>query len=920
MQTIYAKENNGVFSCDIGVSKDEWLEILESPSTQQEFIETLLRFYYMPEHKGSCSQVSREQGGNASTLNIHVSTFGGMVKKKLDRFEIIGTDKQLVNGLVPMNNGRSLDKNEIGTYEWTLRKELVEALREYLLRYLVKRYKELRKELPIKDDHYDELYKWELIKDCKDKDVLFIAERLTKKVNLIDATRDVSVIRYMLNNKGEVYKSILNQLINDEEPLNKRLKNFKQAMNESLPEKMNGKKIMGKANDERMASAILTCHTPQKYTFYKNDVYVKFCQYLGISDKYAGKCLDHFLELLYPLKRIVEHDLELQGIVADSLKGQEENYLLLAQDILWEILVCYPKNLGYIYPLVWRPRYWLVGFNFNDNESQFDRFVAKGIWEGHFEEEKKQITTARKIKTGDILILKSTFTRQKKIPCLKISGIGVVTGSRNDAANENGFVSVIRTANYINLDKKVFEGKSYGQYLSTVHELRAKETALIDYVNSILNMERQKKFDKYTELLRTNFNLILTGAPGTGKTYMAKEIAKEMGAEWELVQFHPSYDYTDFVEGLRPKEDENGNIGFERRDGVFKAFCAKALENYLNSKKDPSTLEQEVSTRDLLEDFIEEAYNNETVFHTSGTKNGFAIIENKERSIRIEIPDNEKAKDVLLPKSDLLTLLENKVEINGGKDIQEYFKRKYRTQKDSYVYVLYNEIRKRPTKKISKTVEQISQKPFVFIIDEINRGEISKIFGELFYSIDPGYRGINGRVNTQYQNMIEEGDAFKDGFFVPENVYIIGTMNDIDRSVESMDFAMRRRFAWEEVTAKESYEAMIAHNTEFLSLKEEIRARMSHLNEAILSDKLCLGEAYQIGGAYFMKVLKYVEKNPQTAFDMLWNNHLKGLIAEYLRGNPKAQQQLETLHEAYNNTKIEDDPINDGQPQTDTKD
>lgn len=189
------------------------------------------------------------------------------------------------------------------------------------------------------------------------------------------------------------------------------------------------------------------------------------------------------------------------------------------------------------------------------------------------------------------------------------------------------------------------------------------------------------------------------------------------------------------------------------------------------------------------------------------------------------------------------------------------------------------------------------KKPYVFIIDEINRGEISKIFGELFFSIDPGYRGEKGKVNTQYQNMIEEGDVFKDGFYVPENVYIIGTMNDIDRSVESMDFAMRRRFAWQEVTAEESYTNMIENDPEFVLVKDEIKQRMSSLNKAIAETE-GLDEAYQIGAAYFRKYLNYKEK--ANAFDCLWENHLKGLLFEYLRGNRRAKELLEKLHDTYN--------------------
>ncbi|MDE6812535.1 MAG: AAA family ATPase, partial [Duncaniella sp.] len=84
--------------------------------------------------------------------------------------------------------------------------------------------------------------------------------------------------------------------------------------------------------------------------------------------------------------------------------------------------------------------------------------------------------------------------------------------------------------------------------------------------------------DEYINLLKANKNLILTGAPGTGKSFLAKRIAEKMGAETEFVQFHPSYDYTDFVEGLRPiSSHRKKDIGFKRIDGIFKDFCKKAI-------------------------------------------------------------------------------------------------------------------------------------------------------------------------------------------------------------------------------------------------------------------------------------------------------------------------------------------------------
>ena len=296
-------------------------------------------------------------------------------------------------------------------------------------------------------------------------------------------------------------------------------------------------------------------------------------------------------------------------------------------------------------------------------------------------------------------------------------------------------------------------------------------------------VEERGSIEKYITMVKECKNVVLTGAPGTGKTYLAKKIAGYIVANKSLndlkeeenerigfVQFHPSYDYTDFVEGLRPRE-KGSTIGFERIDGVFKSFCKRAID-------DPS--------------------NNQ----------------------------------------------------------------------------------------------------YVFIIDEINRGEVSKIFGELFYSIDPGYRGEKEkiRIQTQYQNLIEEKDKFSTGFYVPDNVFIIGTMNDIDRSVESIDFAFRRRFSWIEVTSRESEVILDALDE---NLRKSSIARMRSLNEEI-SRTEGLSSSYHIGAAYFHKIKEY-DGDENGKFNALWKYHLEPLLREYLRGMDDADRKMKKLTEKYYN-------------------
>ena len=155
-----------------------------------------------------------------------------------------------------------------------------------------------------------------------------------------------------------------------------------------------------------------------------------------------------------------------------------------------------------------------------------------------------------------------------------------------------------------------------------------------------------------------------------------------------------------------------------------------------------------------------------------------------------------------------------------------------------------------------------------------------------FFAIDPGYRGKAGEISTQYSNLHSDPD---EKFYIPENVYIIGTMNDIDRSVDSFDFAMRRRFRFVELRADERLEMLASLENE--ELEAEAIRRMAALNKAI-AEVEDLNENYQIGASYFLK-LKTLD------FDQLWTDYLQPLLQEYIQGMYDEEGLMNRFAKAY---------------------
>ena len=192
--------------------------------------------------------------------------------------------------------------------------------------------------------------------------------------------------------------------------------------------------------------------------------------------------------------------------------------------------------------------------------------------------------------------------------------------------------------------------------------------------------------------------------------------------------------------------------------------------------------------------------------------------------------------------------------------------------RDRNDFAIYKAIKAKKSTVSKAKAKQEELKKYIFIIDEINRSEISKIFGELFFAIDPGYRSKAGEISTQYSNLHSDPG---EKFYIPENFYIIGAMNDIDRSVDSFDFAMRRRFRFVELKADEHLEA-INESIEDEERRSEAIRRMSELNKTI-AEVEDLNENYQIGAAYFAK-LRTLD------FDQLWTDYLQPLLQEYIQG------------------------------------
>ncbi|ELS1269323.1 AAA family ATPase [Campylobacter coli] len=366
-------------------------------------------------------------------------------------------------------------------------------------------------------------------------------------------------------------------------------------------------------------------------------------------------------------------------------------------------------------------------------------------------------------------------------------------------------------------------------------------------------------------LKSTLLNQILYGSPGTGKTYHTIDKALEiLGENLEsrdekkakfdeyvkngqivFTTFHQSYGYEEFVEGIKPMMSNGANsreLKYEIKDGIFKDICNRALENYENSNLNTEELREKIELREKVEKFLNRLL--ETNEPISKTKGGnFFINSFNNNTIEIYSEDVERFDGIFkLSLSTFITLLKSNIEFNSAVEMfKKVFDRDYADRTHTYYFNLVNKFKEYEKQAVLKTednkISSNSLNSYIIIIDEINRGNVSKIFGELITLIEPSKR--IGESEELKVTLPYSGKKFG----VPKNVYILGTMNTADRSITSLDTALRRRFEFVEMIPDVSKLSDNCEGVDLQKLLEAINTRIEYL----LDREKTIGHAFFIG-------------------------------------------------------------------------
>lgn len=616
--------------------------------------------------------------------------------------------------------------------------------------------------------------------------------------------------------------------------------------------------------DERTISVYLAFRFPEKYTLYKADYYKNFCEELQIKDKKAGNRFLHLQELADEIIR--------KGLLEDEKLMNTYRKFYPKPD--WNDAYLIIQNIWYVtfkedFEELDLPDL-LKKFDKQQLEEYYD-FLDSVIEKFGFQEDDKRLVfNADKSKIvftiGQRYIWNTGTFGKDDYKFRAISEEPIGNSYVNFDGNPTAYLcklsdisQVLKQQQFIfnAIEKELNRTQISGYFKYNKKELE-KMAFDVDFRKEILNqLESQINTDelmKKTNLISNiPLNQILFGAPGTGKTYHTKKIAveiingkkertrKEINEEFETLTnakqivfttFHQSLSYEDFIEGIKPETTE-GKITYEIKDGIFKRLCQSANpKNTISFENAYEKLQQRLVETEIIE-------------IKTPTGRTFSIALNKNGNLSL-MTGNKREKQGVLTKEKLLHQLNGR-EVFIGWD--GYFKGVINYLKEEFNF--------------NPEAEE-NNKNYVLIIDEINRGNVSAIFGELITLLEEDKR----KGNPEQTEVIlpYSGDRFS----VPNNLYIIGTMNTADRSVEALDTALRRRFSFvemqpnPEILSEEEYKEM-----NLIQLLKTMNQRIE-----VLVDK-----DHQIGHSYFIGI--------QSLEDLkkIFRDKIIPLLEEYFYGD-----------------------------------
>lgn len=710
---------------------------------------------------------------------------------------------------------------------------------------------ELYKEKVRANNNSGEIYKWQLVEKFKGRPDINAADFSSeiKSLNFSNLIYQMgrAALVHMGKDKPVELCENFKLLFNEGLPLGERIRTFNHDTLKLYKQIVNDEKL-SHHQDERSISAYLTYHDPLKYTFYKSSFYKALCKLLSLKPATAGSRYTHYLGLVSDfITKYINGDQELLTLKESFLPNnafRDENNLILAQDILYQTLENI-DSLEQTEPTT--VKYWLYAPG--EKADMWENFYEEGVMALGWDE------------LGDLKEYDNKDEITKKLQSLT----NVDSSKKNDSTANYEFAEIVKIGDIVIVKRGRSELLGYGEVTSDYYFDEEKESyrsrrkvnwikkgvwqtshslALKTFTDITNYEDTRRKHEFYYQYLMEimnddamlhggPLNIILYGPPGTGKTYTSIDMAVKIATgtssdhgsnkkafdklrdagQIQFVTFHQNYSYEDFMVGIRPNIDTE-QLTFGPHKGIFYKLVSAAKDNYYASQNHGRpALSFDQAFAELISPLDEE----QTVPIKMVSGISYNIYDVSNGTIRFRKENNSE--NHTLSVDTLKGIVEGTREFHSGLG--------------SYYKPLVNLIKSRQQEGAS-TVSTL--KNFVIVIDEINRANISRVFGELITLLED-----DKRLGAENSLTITLPNGEKD-FGIPPNVYVIGTMNTADKSIALIDIALRRRFEF--IGYYPDAEALNGKYQDRIPLLEA-------LNEAIYQKKHTAD--YLIGHGYFMK-------------------------------------------------------------------